>query len=49
MVAFAVLRKMGIDWVFVINFSLRYTEDGTKTFVKQAELELGAPFPLPQS
>jgi hypothetical protein len=34
LVAFAVLRKTGIGSVFVINFSLRNIEDGTKTFVK---------------
>jgi hypothetical protein len=40
MVAFAILRQMGIRSVFVINFSLRNTEGRTKTFVKQTKLEV---------
>jgi hypothetical protein len=40
MAASVLLKKADIGSVFVINFSLRDGEDGTKTLVKQTKVEV---------
>jgi hypothetical protein len=39
-----VLWERFIGWVFVINFSLRNTDDGNKLSQNKQNLNLGAPF-----